>query len=121
TGLVGNADPLDRVPRLSRFVTPPVKQLQQGQRLRRQLHPRLSQQSWNQTANQPALAAHLDYRDERAILFKGDEGSAEVIELRHGALLSVRLRNPIDRLLPSPLMPHRIYIRQFGTPLVGSD
>ena len=92
-GLIGNTDALDRMACLRRLVTPPLQLLQQIIRRRRcQRLPRLPLQPGSQAANQPFLAAHLDCRDKRAILIKGGEGTAEVIELRMRVLLSVWLR-----------------------------
>src|SRR5437016_4544332 len=98
TGLEGNADTLDNLPSRPCFLAPPGEQIQQRLRLRRQLLLRIARPTGYKTTDKPTGTAHLDCRDKRAILLKGDEGSAEVVELRHlGLSYRLGLKNPIDR------------------------
>src|SRR5215469_8234733 len=86
-GLVGHADPRDRAARRHRCIAPPVEQPGQPVGIRHQLLQRFPLEPWHQTPDQPARTAQFDYRNQRAILIEGDEGPAEVVKLRHGALL----------------------------------
>jgi len=63
-----------------------VQQPQQLILIRHQLLQRVPLDPWHDRANQPALLAHLDHRDQCAILFKSGERSAQVIRMRRGIL-----------------------------------
>src|SRR5438132_1239938 len=48
--------------------------------------------AWNNAGHEPARLTHLDYRDQRAVRIEGGEGSAQVVQLLHGALGWMRSR-----------------------------
>ena len=68
-----------------------------------ELLQRLAIDAGHDPGNQPTRLAHLDHRDQRAILIESGEASAQVIRLWHGALPSVVHRD--DGAMPSPLAP----------------
>jgi hypothetical protein len=84
-GLVGNHNPGDRTAGLAGLLTPAMQQLQQRRRVRFQLLQRTPRDPGNNASHQPARLAHLDYRDQRAILVESGERPAQVIDLWHGA------------------------------------
>ncbi len=86
TGFRGNAKTRDRPTGLDRCVAPAVQPPQQPCRIGRQLLLRRAVQPPNQPANQPARLAHLDHRNQRAILIEGDKAPALIVELSHGTL-----------------------------------
>ena len=86
--LKGDDDTLDVAPSLAGFVAPTLQEFQQRRLISTQPLERLAFDARNDRRNEPARLAHLDHGDDRAILFKGGEGSAWVKTkmLRHGAL-----------------------------------
>jgi hypothetical protein len=68
---------------LDRFVAPAVQQRKQPFWARLQLLARLTLNARNNAANKPARVAQLDHGNDRAILVKGHEGSAQVVRLGH--------------------------------------
>jgi hypothetical protein len=52
-----------------------------------QLLQRVAFNPGNDAGDQPARLTHRDDRDERAILVQRGDGSLQIIQLRHGALL----------------------------------
>src|SRR5207244_13505956 len=51
-----------------------------------ELFQRLALDARHDTGNEPARQAHLNDCDQRTVRFKGGEGSAQVVQLLHGAL-----------------------------------
>src|SRR5205809_6311011 len=74
---------------------------------RLQLLARLTLNTRNNAADQPARLAHLDDGNDRAILVEGDEGPAQVVRLGHRALhqLGVATMVPSPRRLPHTISP----------------
>ena len=85
-GLEGDSDAFDPVSCLLRFLAPSMQQLQQCALVDRELLQRLALDARHDAGNEPARLAHLDDGDQRAVWFEGGEGSAQVIQLLHGAL-----------------------------------
>jgi hypothetical protein len=77
--------PLDLAVRFDRFASPAMKQRQKRVFIGVLLLQRLPCQSRDKTGNQPALETQFDHCNQRAILFEGDEGSAQIVPL-HGTL-----------------------------------
>src|SRR5436305_2540015 len=74
-------------------------------RARLQLLARLTFNTGNEAANQPARLAQLDDGNDRAILVQGDEGPAQVVRLGHRGTPSLDAATK----LPFPRRPpHRI-------------
>jgi hypothetical protein len=77
--------------------------MQQGKQpfwARFQLLARLTLNTRNDAANQPARLAQLDHGNERAILVQGDEGSAQVILLGHRGTPSIRCSDEVAMSSP---------------------
>src|SRR5215218_7234814 len=85
-GLLSADDTFDFMPGLARFLAPALQQLQQSARVCIKLLQRLALDSRDHRCNEPLRLAHLDYRDQCAILLEGGEGPAGVKRLRHGVL-----------------------------------
>ena len=65
--------------------------------------------AWNDPRDEPTRLAHLDDRDDGAILLEGGKASAQVVALGHGALH--RLLSAT--IVPSPRrLPHSIFNRR---------
>src|SRR6266436_6765373 len=62
----------------------PLKQLDADAGALLKLLQRLARDSRDHSRNEPLRLAHLDYRDQCAILLEGGEGPAGVKRLRHG-------------------------------------
>jgi hypothetical protein len=82
-GLEGKRNPRDLLPGPDRLISPAMQQCKQPFWARLQLLARLTFNTRNDAANQPARVAQLDHGNDRAILVQGDEGSAQVIRLGH--------------------------------------
>ncbi len=82
--LEGDGHALDRVAGLGGFLAPALQQGHQRRRIRLELLQRLPYEARNEARDEPALQAHLDHRNQRAMLLKGDEATAQVICLGHG-------------------------------------
>jgi hypothetical protein len=78
-GFEGKRNPRDLLPGPDRLISPAMQQCKQPFWARLQLLARLTFNTRNDAANQPARLAQLDYGNELAILVQGDEGSAQVI------------------------------------------
>ena len=79
TGLVGDGDARDRPSALARLVAPALQQVQQSGLGGRELLQRLAFDPRNAPGDEPARLAHLDDRNERAILVQDGEGSAQIV------------------------------------------
>src|SRR3974390_1627063 len=77
TGLEGKRNPRDRAAGPDRLIPPAMQQVKQSFWVRLQLLARLTLNTRNDAANQPARLAQLDDGNDRAILIPGDEGSAQ--------------------------------------------
>src|SRR5438105_13876071 len=76
--------------------------MQHGKQLfwaRLQLLARLTLNTRNDTADQPARLAHLDDGNDRAILVQGDEGPAQVVRLGHRGTPSIKMQRRSCHLL----------------------
>jgi hypothetical protein len=69
-----------------RFLSPSMQQLQQCALVDSELFQRLALDARHDTGNEPARQAHLNDCDQRSVRFKSGEGSAQVVQLLHGAL-----------------------------------
>src|SRR5215212_6206111 len=87
TGLEGDRDAGDRAAGLNGFVLPAVQKAQQPFWVRLKLLERMAFNAWHHGGHEPAGLAHLDDGDDRAVLYEGTPGSAQVMALGHGALL----------------------------------
>jgi hypothetical protein len=76
SGLKGDGDTRDIAAGLDRFVAPPLQQPQQRLLVRNQLLQRVAFHPRNNAGDEPARLAHLDDRNERAILTERNERSA---------------------------------------------
>ena len=86
TRLEGDSNPFDPVSRLLRFLPPSMQQLQQCALVNRKLLQRLALDARYDTGDQPTRLAQLDHGDQCCGLFESYEGSAQIIQLWHGAL-----------------------------------
>ena len=91
-------------PALTASSAPALQQSKQRLFVRLQLLQRLALDPRDDPGDQPARLAHLDDRNERAILIKGGEGFAQVVRLRHGALHRSVLSSD-DAAISSPPAP----------------
>src|SRR5205807_7537519 len=82
-GLEGQRNPRERSAGPYRLLLPAMQQAKQPFWARLQLLARLTLNTRNYTANQPARLAQLDDGNDRAILVQGDEGPAQVVRLGH--------------------------------------
>jgi hypothetical protein len=82
--LVGNRDALDSTTSLGRFAAPALEQAQQRCRVRLQLLERLPLDAGDDPSHKPARLAHVDDRDQSAVLLQGNKGPAQAVRLRHG-------------------------------------
>lgn len=86
SGLIGDNDALDLAPGLAGFVAPTMQEFQQSRLVGIEPLERLALDAGNNRCNEPLRLAHLNHRDDCAILLEGSEGPARVKKLRHGAL-----------------------------------
>jgi hypothetical protein len=86
SSLVGHRDPRNRAASPCRLVPPAVQQPQQLFLIRCDLLQRMALDPRHHCSDKPALLAHLDHRNQCAILIQSGERSAQVVWLRHGAL-----------------------------------
>src|SRR6267142_2731606 len=84
--LEGDCNALDPASCFLRFLSPSMQQLQQCALVDRELFQRLALDARHDTGNEPARQSHLNDRNQRAVRFEGGEGSAQVVQLLHGAL-----------------------------------
>src|SRR4029077_9188380 len=96
-----------------------MQQLQQCALVDRELLQWLALDARHDGSNKPARLAHLDNGDQRAVRIEGGEGSAQVVQLLHGALHRFRSA-PMDALSSPP--PHSIFLRdQLGGCLIRPE
>src|SRR6201997_4060745 len=81
-GFEGQRNPRDRAAGPDRLIPPAMQQAKQPFWARLELLARLTLNAGNHAGNQPARLAYLNYGDDRAILVKGDEGSAQSLPRR---------------------------------------
>src|SRR5881392_3246585 len=103
TGFEGQCNPRDLAAGLDRLVAPAMQQAKQPFWTRLQLLARLALNAGKHTGNQPTRLAHLDDRNDCAILVQGDEGPAQVVRLGHRGTLSVSHSD--DGAISSPPAP----------------
>src|SRR5712691_1399319 len=84
-GFEGRDDPLDLAAGFDRLVPPSMQQCQKRFRIGTLLLQWRSFEAGNNTPDQPGLETQFNHRNQRAILIKGDEGSAQIVPF-HGAL-----------------------------------
>ena len=84
--LEGDDDPPDRPSRPDRLVSPTMQDTEKCRLVRLYLFSRAALDARHDAGHEPARLAHLDDRDQRALVIEGDARSAQVIRLRHGAL-----------------------------------
>src|SRR5208283_2894177 len=104
--LEGDYNAFDTAPCFLRFLPPSMQQLQQCALVDRELLQRLALDARHDAGNEPARQAHLYDRDQRAVRFEGGEGSAQVVQLLHGALH--RFTSATMDAISSP-PPHSIF------------
>src|SRR4029077_8093581 len=109
-GFEGQRNPGDRAAGPDRLIPPAMQQAKQPFWARLARIARLTLNAGNHAGNQPARLAHLNYGDDRAILVKGDEGSAQVVRLGHRGTPSVTCS---DEVAISRRPPHSIYRSPF--------
>ena len=102
-GLKGDRDPVDAAADLLRFAAPAMQQPQQSCLVRFQLLCRVPLDPGDNAGDELARLAHLDHRDQRAILVKSGERPAQVFRPWHGA--PRRLCCSDDDAVLSPLAP----------------
>src|ERR1700756_1877496 len=81
TGLEGHSNARDLVSRPHRFIAPAIKQRKEGVLICLQFLEWLAFHAGNDTGNQPAREAQLDYGNQRLIQVERYQGSAKVIRL----------------------------------------
>src|ERR1051325_12112943 len=86
TGLEGKGDPCDLSASPLRLGLPTQHKAIQCRLVCLQLLQGLSLDPRYQAGNNPALEAHFDDANQRAVLIKGGGGRAHVFQLAHGAL-----------------------------------
>lgn len=74
------------MPKLCRLVAPVVQQPEQRVFLGAKLFQRMTIQAGDNSSDKPAREAHLNDRDQRAILFQDGGRPAEIVCLLHGVL-----------------------------------
>src|SRR5215472_15925983 len=110
-GFESQRNPRDGEAGPDRLIPPVMQQCKQPFWARLQLFARLTFNTRNYAANQPARVAQLDDGNDRAILVQGDEGSAQVIRLGHRGTPSVTCS---DEVAISRRPPHSIYWSRHG-------
>src|SRR5580693_4186450 len=100
-GFEGQRNPRDLFTGPDRLIPPAVQHRKQPFWARLQLLARLTLNTRNDAANQPARLAQLDDGNDRAILVEGDEGPAQVVRLGHRGTPSVNAATK----LPFPRRP----------------
>src|SRR6516165_1410493 len=99
-GFKGQRNPRDCAAGPDRLIPPAMQQDKQPFGVRLQLLAWLTLNAGKDTANQPARLAQLDYGNDRAIVVQGDEGSAQVVRLRHRGTPSVRCSDEVATSSP---------------------
>src|SRR5271163_2607326 len=106
-GFEGNRNPRDLAAGLDRLIPPAMQHGKQPFWARLQLLVRLTLNTRNYAANEPARLAQLDDGNDRAILVQGDEGPAQVVRLGHRALHRLYAATK----LPFPRRPPHSFFR----------
>ena len=101
-GFEGNRNPRDRAAGPDRLILPAMQQSKQPFWARLQLLARLTLNARNNAANKPARVAQLDHGNDRAILVKCDEGSAQVVRLGHRGTPSLDAATKLPSSPPAP-------------------
>jgi hypothetical protein len=103
-GFKSDSDAIDVPPGFHRFIPPAMQQPQQRLLVRFEFLQRVALDPRNDPGNEPTRETQFNHRDDRAILFEGDEGPAEIIRLWHGALHWLIFYSA-DGATPSPPAP----------------
>src|SRR6266404_6282792 len=85
-GLESDSNAFDPVSCLLRFLSPSMQQLQQCTLVDPELLQRLALDARHDAGDEPALQTHLYDGDQCAVRFERGEGSAQIVQLLHGAL-----------------------------------
>src|ERR1700740_2448905 len=88
-GFEGKRNPRNRAAGPNRLIPPAMQHGKQPFGARLQLLVRLTLNTRNDAANEPARLAQFDDGNDRAILVQGDEGPAQVVRLGHRGTPSV--------------------------------
>src|SRR5258708_40185619 len=112
-GLRSDSDAFDPMPCLRSFLSPSMQQLQQCALVDRELLQRLALDARHDAGDEPVRQAQFDNGDQRAVRIEGARGSAQIVQLLHGALH--RFTSATMDALSSP-PPHSIYLGGFRTP-----
>src|SRR4029077_17231374 len=109
-GLEADRDALYPASCLLRFLSPSMQQLQQCALVDHELFQRLALNARHDTGNEPALQAHLNDCNQRAVRFEGGEGSIQVVQLLHRGAPSVHISDdgmqyPRRRPIASSMKP----------------
>src|ERR1700756_524498 len=88
TRLESENGPCDRSPSFCRSIPPTLHQMQECSWIGIQFLQWSPFNSRNNAGGQPARLTQLDYDHQRAELFKGNQRTAQIINLHHGAPLS---------------------------------
>src|ERR1700730_8526701 len=88
-GFEGKRNPRDLFTGSDCLISPAMQQAKQPFGTRLQFLARLTLNAGKYTGDQPARLAHLDDRNDCAILVQGDEGPAQVVRLGHKGTPSV--------------------------------
>jgi hypothetical protein len=102
-GFEGQRNPRDSAAGPDRLIPPAMQHGKQPFWARLQLLARLTLNTRNYAANQPARLAQLDDGNDRTILVEGDEGPAQVVRLGHQGTPSVRCSDEVA--ISSPPAP----------------
>src|SRR5260221_14643496 len=115
-GLESDSDAFDPMPCLRRFLSPSMQQLQQCALVDRELLQRLALDARHDAGDEPARQAQFDNGYQRAVRIEGARGSAQIIQLLHGALHRF-ISATMDAI--SSLPPHSISLGGLRTPAPG--
>src|SRR6202795_239570 len=85
-GLESDSDAFDPMPCLRRFLSPSMQQHQQCALVYRELLQWLALDARHDAGDEPARQAQFDNGDQRAVRIERARGSAQIIQLLHGAL-----------------------------------
>jgi hypothetical protein len=100
TGFEGKRNPRDLAAGPNRLIPPAMQDGKQPFWARLQLLVRLTLNTRDYAANEPARLAQLDDGNDRAILVQGDEGPAQVVRLGHRGTPSVRCSDEVATSSP---------------------
>src|ERR1700737_112489 len=85
-GLESQNDPSDHSTDFHRMIPPTLHQTQQHRWIGIQFLQGSSFNARNKSGGEPASLAHLQHYNHGAILFEGDQSTAQVINLCHGGI-----------------------------------